>query len=166
MNAKQTYSVEFREQALAKVLQRGNRSVGTVASELNMNVLTLRKWIRVSNAANRNQGPIDARRPEDWSLEERLLALQQSHGLSDEALNAWCRERGLFAHHLDQWRAQFCSASTASSARANAPEMRELKQANAQLQRELKRKEKALAEAAALLVLSKKYQALFGDEDE
>jgi transposase-like protein len=165
LNAKQTYSVEFREQALAKVLQRGNRSVGTVASELNMNVLTLRKWIRVSNAANRNPGPVDARRPEDWSLEERLLALQQSHGLSDEARNAWCRERGLFAHHLDQWRAQFCSGGTASSARSNAPEMRDL-QANAQLQRELKRKEKALAEAAALLVLSKKYQALFGDEDE
>jgi transposase-like protein len=166
LNGKRTYSVEFREQALAKVLQRGNRSVGTVASELNMNVLTLRKWIRVSNAANRNPAPVDARRPEDWSLEERLLALQQSHGLSDEALNAWCRERGLFSHHLDQWRAQFCSGGTTSSARANAPEMRELKQANAQLQRELKRKEKALAEAAALLVLSKKYQALFGDEDE
>ncbi|MGV7247117.1 transposase [Caballeronia sp. M23-90] len=99
-------------------------------------------------------------------MEERLLALQQSHGLSDEALSAWCRERGLFVHHLDQWRAQFCSGSTASSARANAPELRELKQANAQLQRELKRKEKALAEAAALLILSKKYQALFGDEDE
>ena len=48
----------------------------------------------------------------------------------------------------------------------SAPEVRELKQANAQLQRELKRKDKALAEAAALLVLSKKYQALFGDEDE
>jgi hypothetical protein len=52
------------------------------------------------------------------------------------------------------------------SPRANAPEVRDLKQANAQLQRELKRKDKALAEAAALLVLSKKYQALFGDEDE
>jgi len=52
------------------------------------------------------------------------------------------------------------------SPRANAPEVRDLNQANAQLQRELKRKDKALAEAAALLVLSKKYQALFGDEDE
>lgn len=166
MKVKQTYSVEFREQALAKVLQRGNRSVGTVAAELNMNVLTLRKWIRVSNAASRNTGPVDARRPEDWSLEERLLALHQSHGLNDEALNAWCRERGLFAHHLAQWRAQFCSAGAADSRRTNAPEVRELKQANAQLQRELKRKDRALAEAAALLVLSKKYQALFGFEDE
>jgi transposase-like protein len=130
-----------------------------------MNALTLRKWIRVSNTASDNTGPVDARRPQDWSLEERLLALQQSHGLSDEALNAWCRERGLFAHHLAQWRAQFC-AGHAVSQRTNAPEVRELKQANAQLQRELKRKDKALAEAAALLVLSKKYQALFGDEDE
>lgn len=165
MKVKQKYSVEFREQALAKALQRGSRSVGAVAAELNMNALTLRKWIRVSNATNRNPGPVDARRPEDWSLEERLLALQQSHALNGEALNAWCRERGLFAHHLTQWRAQFCSGG-AVSPRANAPELRELKQANAQLQRELKRKEKALAEAAALLVLSKKYQALFGDEDE
>ncbi|SDJ30896.1 Transposase [Paraburkholderia steynii] len=165
MNAKQTYSVEFREQALAKALQRGNRSVGAVAAELNMNVLTLRKWIRVSNAANRKPVPVDARRPQDWSLEERLLALKQTHGLDERALHAWCRERGLFAHHLAQWRAQFCSGS-ATSERASAPELRELKQANAQLQRELKRKEKALAEAAALLVLSKKYQALFGDEDE
>ena len=94
MKTKQTYSVEFREQALAKALQRGNRSVGAVASELNMSVLTLRKWIRVSNAASRNPVPVDARRPEDWSLEERLLALHQSHGLTDEALHAWCRERG------------------------------------------------------------------------
>jgi transposase-like protein len=166
LKTKQTYSAEFKEQALAKVLQRGNRSVGTVAAELNMNVLTLRKWIRVSNAASRNTGPVDARRPEDWSLEERLLALHQSHGLIDAALNAWCRERGLFAHHLAQWRVDFCAAGASGSRRENAQEVRELKQTNAQLQRELNRKDKALAEAAALLVLSKKYQALFGGEDE
>ncbi|MFC0691873.1 hypothetical protein [Paraburkholderia humisilvae] len=53
-----------------------------------MNALTLRKWIRVSNTASRNPGPVDARRPGDWSLEERLLALHQSHGLNVEALNA------------------------------------------------------------------------------
>ncbi|SAL07334.1 Transposase [Caballeronia terrestris] len=166
MKTKQTYSVEFREQALAKALQRGNRSVGAVASELNMSVLTLRKWIRVSNAASRNPVPVDARRPEDWSLEERLLALHQSHGLTDEALHAWCRERGLFAHHLTQWRQDFCTAGSGSARRENALEVRELKHANAQLQRELNRKDKALAEAAALLILQKKYQALFGDEDQ
>lgn len=97
---KQTYSVEFKEQALSKVLQRGSRTVGSVADELNMNLLTLRKWMRGSAAAGRSSGSGQAKRPADWSPEERLLALHESHGLVDEALNAWCRERGLFAHYL------------------------------------------------------------------
>ena len=159
-------AIEFKEQALSKVLQRGSRTVGSVADELNMNVLTLRKWMRGSAAAGRSAGSVQAKRPEDWSLEERLLALQESHGLVDEALNAWCRERGLFAHHLAQWRVDFCAVLGAGSRRENAQEVRDLKQANVQLQRELTRKEKALAEAAALLVLQKKYRALFEGEAE
>jgi transposase-like protein len=166
LKTKQTYSVEFKEQALSKVLQRGSRTVGAVADELNVKVLTLRKWMRGATAANRSSSSADTRRPEDWSLEERLRALQESHGLVGDALNSWCRERGLFAHHLVQWRADFCGAGGTGSRRQNAQEVRELKQANVQLQRELNRKEKALAEAAALLVLQKKYRALFEGEAE
>jgi transposase-like protein len=166
LKAKQTYSVEFKEQALSKVLQRGDRTVGAVADELNVNVLTLRKWMRGAAATNRNSSSGHARRPEDWSLEERLMALQESHGLVGEALNGWCRERGLFAHHLAQWRADFCSVGGPGNRRESAQEVRDLKQANLELQRELKRKEKALAEAAALLVLQKKHRALFGGEAE
>ncbi|SAL87150.1 Transposase [Caballeronia terrestris] len=166
MKAKQTYSVEFREQALSKVLQRGNRTVGAVAEELKVNVLTLRNWMRGASAANRSSSSGHAKRPDDWSPEERLMALQESHGLVDEALNGWCRERGLFAHHLVQWRTDFCAAGGTGSRRETAREVRDLKQANVQLQRELNRKEKALAEAAALLVLQKKYRALFEGEAE
>ncbi len=166
MKTKQTYSVEFKEQALSKVLQRGSRSVGSVADELNMNALTLRKWMRGSAAAGRSSDSGHAKRPEDWSLEERLVALHESHGLVDEVLNAWCRERGLFAHHLAAWRVDFCAVVGTDSRRENAHEVRDLKQANVQLQRELNRKEKALAEAAALLVLQKKYRALFEGEAE
>ena len=68
--------------------------------------------------------------------------------------------------HLVQWRADFCAGGAAASRRESAQEVRDLKQANVQLQRELKRKEQALAEAAALLVLQKKYRALLGDEAE
>jgi transposase-like protein len=166
LKTKQTYSVEFKEQALSKVFHRGSRTVGSVADELNMNLMTLKNWMKGAAASARSDGSADARRPEDWSLEERLLALQQSHGLADEALNAWCRERGLFAHHLAQWRADFCTLGGAGSRRENVQEVRELKHANVQLQRELNRKEKALAEAAALLVLQKKYRALFEGEAE
>jgi Transposase len=93
LQVKQTYSAEFREQALSKVLPRESCSVGSVADELNGNVLTLRKWMRGAAAASGSSGARHAKRPEDWSLEERLLALQHSHGLADEALNAWCCER-------------------------------------------------------------------------
>ena len=166
MKTKQTYSVEFKEQALSKVFHRGSRTIGSVADELNMNVQTLKNWMKGAAASNRGDGCGQAKRPEDWTLEERLLALQQSHGLVDEALNAWCRERGLFAHHLTQWRADFCAVGGAGGRRESAQEVRELKHANIQLQRELNRKEKALAEAAALLVLQKKYRALFEGEAE
>lgn len=166
LKQKQTYSAEFKEQALLKILHRENRTVQSVADDLNMNVLTLKTWMRDLSTANRSKDSGTAKRPEDWSLEERLLALHQSHGLLDEALNAWCRERGLFAHHLKQWREAFCAVGGSGNRRETAQEVRELKHANGQLQRELNRKEKALAEAAALLVLQKKYRALFEGEAE
>jgi len=110
--------------------------------------------------------PLTAKRPQDWSPEARLRALQESHGLSGEALNAWCREHGLFAHHLAEWKAAFCTPSKPANGRNEASEVRALKAENQRLERELTRKDKALAEAAALLVLQKKYRALLGDAVE
>ena len=85
--------------------------------------------------------------------------------MSEEALNGWCRERGVFARDLAQWRQAFCTGGGSESRREEAAELRELKQAHAQLQRDLNRKDRALAEAAALLVLQKKVRALWEAED-
>ena len=73
---------------------------------------------------------------------------------------------GALSHHLSQWRTDFCSPTTAPSKQVAAQEVWALKKANQQLQRELTRKEKALAEAAALLVLQKKFNAYLEGEDE
>jgi transposase-like protein len=102
----------------------------------------------------------------DWSSEERLTALQQSYGLLGEDLNAWCRERGVFAHQLEQWKANFCSHNEVGLQREEVSALRALKVENKSLERELLRKYKALAEAAALLVLQKKFRALLGGEVE
>ena len=101
------------------------------------------------------------KRPQDWTAQEQLLALHETHGLSGEALQAWCREHGLFAHHLTSWQAAFCAPTKAVS---GTGELRNLQDENEQLKRELVRKEKALAEAAALLILQKKFRALWEDE--
>ena len=166
MNRNQ-HSAEFREQALSKVRHRGTRSVRDVADELNMSTGTLRKWWGRSNrvdpaAAPRAELPSSELPAATWSAGQRLLALQQTHGLSDAEVHAWCREKGLFEHQLIAWRDAFCSG-VAPESRESRLALRELQTRYEGLQRELRRKEKALAEAAALLVLQKKFQALWED---
>ena len=85
--------------------------------------------------------------------------------MSEEALQGWCRQRGVFARDLAQWREAFCTLGGREARQQEALELRELRLAHAQLQREMTRKDKALAEAAALLVLQKKYRALWAAED-
>ena len=137
-----------------------------IADELNISLHTLKNWMKKPVSETDNKLTRKAKRPQDWLPEERLMALHESHGLSGEALNAWCREHGLFAHQLAEWKGDFCKPSKPSNHREEASEMRALKAENQRLERELLRKEKALAEAAALLVLQKKYRALLGDEVE
>lgn len=158
---KSTYSAGFREQALKKVFERDQRSIRSVAEELNVNYHTLKGWMKETVVKDAVGMSKKEKRPEDWTLPERLTALQESHGLVGEALNRWCRERGLFAHQLIAWQEAFCTG--AGDQRAS---VRALQAENLRLSRELARKEKALAEAAALLVLQKKFQALLGGEVE
>jgi transposase-like protein len=167
MNRNQ-HSDEFREQALSKVRHRGTRSVRDIAEELNMSAGTLRKWWARSNVSVAVAAPpaeLPSELPaESWSAAQRLLALHQTHGLSGSALHAWCREKGLFEHQLITWRDAFCAVTSLES-RESKLAVRELQTRNDGLQRELRRKEKALAEAAALLVLQKKFRAMWADEE-
>jgi transposase-like protein len=165
---------EFKEQALSKARQRGTRTLDDVAAELNMPVQTLKGWLATSRGTSIGR---KAAMPEglpqslpalQWSAAERLLALNESHGLSGAALHAWCREKGLFEHQLNAWREAFCSGAEPESAqerRESKAELKALQTKHEVLQRDLRRKERALAEAAALLVLQKKFQMLLGDED-
>jgi transposase-like protein len=165
---RQNHPQEFREQALRKARERGERSLGEIASELNMSLGTLKGWLKQTSATP--EGTLHVAMPlagelpaSQWTAKQRLAALNESHSLSGPALHAWCRERGLFEHQLEAWRAAFCSG-TAADTRHDRAALKELQGKHEQLQRELHRKERALAEAAALLVLQKKFQALLGDE--
>lgn len=159
---KSTYPEGLIEQALVKVFSRGNASVRSVAEDLHVNYHTLKNWMKRKAVNKRSVTAVKERRPQDWSAEEQLLALHETHGLSGERLNAWCREKGLFAHHLIGWKAAFCSETKTGT--SGARDLRELRDENGQLKRELVRKDKALAEAAALLILQKKFRALWEDE--
>jgi transposase-like protein len=158
---KSTYSEVFIEQAVVKLLSRGKRTVRSVAQDLNVNYHTAKNWIKRGSPALPSALPEKEKRSQDWSVQEQLVALHETHGMVPDALNAWCRSHGLFAHHLTTWNTSFCAATQTTT---GTRELRTLKEENEQLKRELVRKEKALSEAAALLILQKKFRALWEDE--
>ncbi len=157
------YTQAFKEEVVRKMLTRGNRTIADMAAELNVPYHSVRNWLRNPRMAHLHRADGGAKRPLDWTAEQRLQALLDTNNLAPEDLNAWCRERGIFAHQLQAWKAEFCLSAKPST---DIGEVRKLKGELASLQRELSRKDKALSEAAALLVLQKKYQALWEDGDK
>ena len=156
------YSPEFIEQALIRVHAREGQTVREVADDLGVNFYTVQRWLKVHTIVRTDVADKE-RRPHEWRREEQLGALLETHALNEDELHAWCRERGLFPHHLEEWRASFCASEPA---KPKGPSTLSLTKENAKLKKDLQRKEKALAEAAALLVLQKKFQALWADEEE
>ena len=158
------YSDAFIEQALIKVYSRGDRTIESVAKEVNVGYQTLKNWVKRKSLDDVTASAAKEKRPQDWRRDEQLAALMETHGLSEEALQAWCRERGIFPHHLDEWKMAFCTQEAAPATEGR--DLRILRGKNEELQKELNRKEKALAEAAALLVLQKKFRALWENEEK
>ena len=100
------------------------------------------------------------RRPEDWSPEERLRVVLEASRFADEELGAFLRREGLSEAVLAEWKAAALEGlRPQKKPPGDARRVREL-------EKQLRRKDKALAEAAALLVLQKKVQAIWGDEED
>jgi transposase-like protein len=157
------YPAAFIEQALVKVYSRGQRSVKSVAEDLNLNHHTLKYWMKTKVPTKQSAPTAREKRPQDWTAAEQFAALQATHRLSGEDLQAWCREHGLFTHHLTSWEAAFCAEVKEPA--MGMREVRTLKDTITQLERQIVRKNGALAEAAALLILQKKFRALWEDEE-
>lgn len=156
------YPKDFIEQTLVKVHSRGDRTLREIAAELGVNFYTIQRWLKVRKIVRTDVAGRE-KRPDEWQRDEQLAALLETHGLSEDQVSAWCRERGLFPHHLQEWKAGFCAADSAPAKPASD---KALNKEIAKLKKELNRKDKALAETAALLVLQKKFQALWADEEK
>lgn len=105
------------------------------------------------------------KKPYDWSMQQRLEMVIACGSLDEEAISEHCRKQGIYPHHVAQWKADFANDATNSRSTTSSSELKRLRQENKSLQRELNRKEKALAETAALLVLQKKVHAIWGTDE-
>jgi transposase-like protein len=141
-------------------------SANALAEEVGVHQSTLSRWLREAGTVadmgrNKKQGGDggDARRPEDWSPEDKLKAVIEVSGLGETELGEWLRRHGVHEAQLRDWRRAAIEALAGKRpASSSSKRVREL-------EREVRRKDRALAETAALLVLRKKLDALWGDED-
>ena len=162
------YSAERKEAVIKKMLPPHSKSVPEIAKEEGISEPTLYIWRKAARAKGRLLPDGDTT-PEGWSSKDKFAAVLETAALNEEQLGQYCRQRGLYPAQIQTWRAACEQANDWEEAQSKRvkEQMRDLQRKHKDLERENRRKEKALAEAAALLLLKKKANAIWGeDEDE
>lgn len=154
------YGEKFKQRAVARLLPPESSAISTVSQEMGISVATLERW--------RADALSKPARERAWTAAARLQAVIATAAMDEVQLSAWCREQGVYPTELQQWKSDATAALAESTEEQVTPQQaREDKKRIKELERDLKRKDKALAEAAALLVLSKQMEAIFRrGEDE
>jgi transposase len=102
-----------------------------------------------------------------WTAVARLQAVITTAAMDEAQRSAWCRENGVYPTELQQWKDNATAAlSEAPEERVTTQQSRDAKKRIKELERDLRRKDKALAETTALLVLSKKFEAILQRDEE
>jgi transposase-like protein len=154
---------------VVEVVRTERRHLSWQRGELGIHVITLYKWRKIW----RLQGdvvPASQKDPEGWGPADKFTVVLETAGLNATELGGYCRERGLFPEQVDRWRqaAQDANAQpllTMADQKDLQKQHQEDQRQIKRLQQELRRKDKALAEAAALLIASKKIQAYWGEDE-
>lgn len=137
-----------------KAISRKDQSLTEIAQLHNVAISSLARWIK--------QYKKESTVTKELSREKKFEHLMASGHLDEVALGAYCREHGLYSFQLDEWKKEFLSSPADSKKRRERAELSDLKAENNSLKKDLLRKEKALAETTALLVLKKKADRFFG----
>lgn len=158
------YSPEFKEQVVRKMMPPNNQSVASLHRETGISAPSLYAW----KHHFQNKGyvvPAKTSQPDGWDNKAKLAAVIETALMNEAERSTYCRERGVYVEQLDAWKTAFEQAGGADVPGSPALLAAERKKTRA-LEKELHRKEKALAEVAALLTLSKKAQAIWGTDED
>ncbi len=162
------YPVERKAAVLKKMLPPNNQTISRLAKEEGIAQGTLYSW-RAQARAKGELMPDGDLTPAGWGSSDKFAAVLESASLSETDLSAYCRHRGLYPDQIKAWRMACEQANDWDRAQTKRLQTsrREADKRIKRLEQDLHRKEKALAETAALLVLRKKAQAIWGEgEDE
>lgn len=154
------YSREFKDAIVAKLVNRGNQTVAQVCEAEGLGKATATNWLRNATMPAMNK----KMKLKKWSAKEKLRAVGETLSANETELGTFLRKEGLHSQQLQEWQDQALSSLESSPKAYPSQEAFEaLVQQNKQLEREILRKDKALAEASALLILQKKVSLIWGD---
>jgi len=161
-----------------KMAGPNGKSATSLSEDVGVSQATLSRWLKEAGTVpavskrkktKKQRTAVTGKRPQDWSAEEKLQAVLEAAALDADELGEFLRRKGLHEAQLEEWREQVSKGALeelgSSSRRRSKKASAESKRIR-ELEKELRRKDKALAEAAALIVLKKKAQAIWGDEDD
>lgn len=144
---------------MARLLAPESAALDDVARETGVAVGTLERW--------RSEALSRPARERTWTAVARFDAVLTTAAMDEASKSAWCRAKGVYPQELVAWRQAATQAlAEPEEARASPQETRQDRQRIKDLERELRRKDHALAETAALLVLSKKVAAIFNTGED
>jgi len=161
------YSPERKEAILQKMAPPHSLTVAELASQEGISPATLYNWRK----AARGRGavlPSNSAHSDKWSSEEKFRIVLETAPMTEAELSEYCRKHGLYPEQIEAWKAACAGANALSDeqSKQNRQAAKAEKKRVKKLEAELRRKEKALAETAALLTLSKKAEAIWGPKDE
>jgi transposase len=162
----QRYSSQFKEAILNKLSQSG-LSVRKFAAQEGINISTLYSWQKQFNTSGLSVTKVSS--SDKWSSEEKFSVVLETATLSEVELSEYCRVKGLYPEQIKAWKLACIAGNTATKQVKRVKTTSEQKSDKNRikaLERELRRKEKALAETAALLVLGKKFDAYWKEKED
>jgi transposase-like protein len=156
----QHYSEEFKRSIIQKSLLPGGPSLRSLALDNGLILTTVYGWKK--KYANQSI----MKNSKKWTAEKKLQAIIETSSLSENELGEYLRKNGLHSSDLEEWKQSFYSSQVSVGRPKLDPELAKSKTKEKELQKNLRRKDRALAEMTARVVLLKKTQLLFGDEED
>jgi len=158
-----TYPEEFKAKIIAQMLPPHNRHIPDLACETGIPQDTLYNWRIKQQRRMEAVVTKTAGEPDRLSSQDKFHLVVESATLNEQELGEFCRRRSVFPEQLASWREVCSGANELRQGREASADDRKLARRNTELESELRRMEKALAEAAALLMLQKKVRDLWAE---
>ena len=159
------YSAEVREVALRRILPPNNESLSKVSRDMGISIQTLFNWKKKASA-DESISLDTTEDSSDLSSDAKFQVVLATASMNETELGEYARSNGLFVEQINNWR-NICRSANSNwgleCKRFNAL-LKEKEEENRQLKQELRKKDKALADLAAELMIRKKYQAIWGEE--